>query len=117
MGSIEFGTSQSHHILRSPQNSFGPNDTIAYVAHVSPRTPIPPNTKLHEYFSRVDAKGHLTPILNDTFSLKVTVHNFVTLNSIAISELYRAGFTAPAKYQVRLMHGAEQLAIGLFSLK
>jgi hypothetical protein len=115
-GTIDFGTSQSHHIIKHPTNSFGPDDTFAYLAHIQPRAPIPPHTKIHEYFSRVDSKGRFSPVIHDTFALNIPVKGFIALNSIKVSELYQAGFTAPGRYEVKLMHGREQLAGGFFTL-
>lgn len=116
-GTIEFGTSQSNHIIHHPRTAFGPDDTFAYVAHVAPRTAIPPHTRLTESFFTVAANGKRHEVMSDSFRLKVPVTKFVVLNSIPVSDLYVVGFLAPGTYHVRLTHGHEKLAEGIFTLK
>jgi hypothetical protein len=115
-GTIAFGMAQTNHRLQHPKTNFGPTDTFAYVAHLTTRRTISPNTRIREFFVRVKADGTEEPVFNDTFTLKVPVHRFITLNSNPIRAFYMLGFTRHNTYRVQLVQGGERLAEGTFSL-
>jgi hypothetical protein len=117
VGTIAFGTSQTNHKLHDPRTSFGPEDTIAYVAHLRTKRTLRPHTKIREFYVRVESDGTEEPVLNDTFSLNVSVHRFITFNSFPIREFYMVGFARGNTYKVRLIQGGEKLAEGTFRLR
>src|SRR5579872_6858415 len=72
-GTIEFGLSQSHHVVMHPTSSFGPDDTFAYVARIRSAHAIPAHSEIREYYVRVSGNGSEQPVMNDSFRLNIPV--------------------------------------------
>lgn len=115
-GSIVFGMNQSHDAIQHPSTSFGPDDYIAYVARLNLSKPLAPHATIREFYTRISANGNEHPVLDDTFALAHSVFKYITFR-FPVGQLYRVGFTAPAKYSVRLVHAGVTLAQGTFYLK
>lgn len=116
-GVIAFGTSESNHVVHHPTSSFGPDDTVAYVARVNHGIKIAPRAKITEYFSRIGGNGKEQTVLQDSFARPAKYTDYITFSGVTVSNLYVVGFTAPGRYRVRLVSGGVKLAEGTFSLK
>lgn len=97
-----------------PRRTFGPGDTIAYVAHLSAA---PHSKTLHWTIAQVASSGHETVVLDDNaYPVRHPKTTNALYNRFTISALRKAGVKGPGTFVMRFRKGAVTLAQGMFRL-
>lgn len=113
-GVVEFGSAYANNPLRivQPHSSFGPNDTVAWVAHLAQDAG---TTSLTREFIRVRRGGHKIAVYQTVVTLSSPSDNALGL-ALPVSALATKGVTSPGTYILRYLRGSTVLAEGTFTL-
>ncbi len=97
-----------------PRRTFGPGDTMAYVAHLSAS---PHSKKLHWTIAQIASTGQETAVLDDNaYPVRHPKTTNALYNRFTISALGKAGVKGPGVFIMRFRKGAVTLAQGMFQL-
>ncbi|MDQ2741719.1 MAG: hypothetical protein M3Z66_05420, partial [Chloroflexota bacterium] len=100
--------------VANPRRTFGPGDTMAYVAHLSAA---PHSKTLHWTVAQVASSGQKIIVLDDNiYPVQHPKTTNVLYNRFTIRALGKAGVKGPGTFVMRFSKGAVTLAQGMFRL-